>query len=282
MDIRRRNLQASLIAAIAFSAFSATDVIVKFLSVRQGVLQTTFMVSIMALLIIVSRIKITNQTVRLWPRYPRLAFIRATLISINTLLIYYAFAHLPLAEAYVLAFLTPVLVAVIAFVWLRERLSLRGWIGVVLGFAGVIWVLRPGVAPVEAGHLAALGAALLFSIALILLRRAKADESDTALVIALLLVQSTLSGALMLYAGPSAIVWLDLGLAFMAGVFVSFAQIMLVKAFRLGTASVVAPVQYTQLIWGFLYGALFFGAPVEAHMLIGAVIILISGWLVLK
>ncbi len=55
---------------------------------------------------------------------------------------------------------------------------------------------------------------------------------------------------------------------------------LLVRAFRLGDASVVAPFQYSQILWGCLYGALFFGAPVESHTLAGAAIIILSGWLV--
>ncbi|WP_426128658.1 hypothetical protein [Pararhizobium sp. PWRC1-1] len=54
------------------------------------------------------------------------------------------------------------------------------------------------------------------------------------------------------------------------------------RAFRTGEASVVAPFQYSQIIWGCLFGALVFGAPVEIHTLAGAAIIIASGWLVLK
>ena len=57
---------------------------------------------------------------------------------------------------------------------------------------------------------------------------------------------------------------------------------LLVRAFRVGEASVVAPFQYSQIIWGCLYGVLLFATPVELHTLAGAAIIILSGWLVLK
>lgn len=57
---------------------------------------------------------------------------------------------------------------------------------------------------------------------------------------------------------------------------------LLIRAFRIAEASVVAPFQYSQIIWGCLYGALPFSAPIEIHTLAGAVIIIVSGWLVLK
>lgn len=282
MNTQTNNLQAALIAFIAFTAFSGADTIVKTLSARIGVYETTFLLSVFALLFIVSHGALSGQVRQLVPSYPKLAFGRALLLSMNTLLIYYAFSALPLAEAYVLGFLSPIFVAVVAFIMVGERLSLRGWIGVILGFAGVIWVLQPGSATLSAGHFAALGSALFFAIAQVMLRRAKNDESDKALVLALLIVQSVFAGLLALYNGLVQPVWQDLGLAVLGGGLIAFAQTMIVKAFRLGSASVVAPVQYSQIIWGLFYGALLFNAPVELHMLVGAVIILISGWLVLQ
>ena len=57
---------------------------------------------------------------------------------------------------------------------------------------------------------------------------------------------------------------------------------LLVRAFRVGEASVVAPFQYSQIIWGCLYGVLLFATPVEPHTVLGAAIIILSGWLVLR
>lgn len=276
------NLRAALIAFIAFTAFSGADTIVKTLSARIGVYETTFFLSMFALLFIVGQGIVSGQAKRLLPVYPKMAFGRALLLSMNTLLIYYAFSALPLAEAYVLGFLSPIFVAVVAFIMVGERLSLRGWLGVLLGFAGIIWILQPGAAPLSAGHIAALGSALFFAIAQVMLRRAKKDESDTALVVALMIVQGCFAGLLAIYHGLITPQWQDLGLAALGGGLIAFAQTMIVKAFRLGSASVVAPVQYSQIIWGLIYGALLFNAPVEMHMLAGALVILISGWLVLN
>lgn len=282
MNSQTHNLRAASLAFIAFTAFSGADTIVKTLSARIGVYETTFFLSLFALVFLAGQSLMRGQGRQLLPVYPKLAFGRAVLLSMNTLLIYYAFASLPLAEAYVLGFLSPILVAVVAFIMVGERLSLRGWLGVVLGFAGVVWVLQPGAAPLSAGHVAALGSALFFAVAQVMLRRAKADESDRALVVALMAVQACLAGLLTLYYGVAALQWQDAALAALGGGLIAFAQTMIVKAFRLGSAAVVAPVQYSQIFWGLFYGALLFNAPVEMHMLTGAAIILISGWLVLR
>lgn len=163
MNTQTHNLRAALIAFIAFTAFSGADTIVKTLSARIGVYgETTFLLSVFALSFIVGHGCLSGQAKRLLPVYPKLAFGRALLLSMNTLLIYYAFSALPLAEAYVLGFSSPIFVAIVAFIMVGERLSLRGWFGVLLGFAGVIWILQPGAAPLSAGHLAAFGFGTVF------------------------------------------------------------------------------------------------------------------------
>lgn len=279
----RSNLRAAVIVLCAFAVFSGTDALVKLLAQSFPVPQVTFMVTIAALAVVVGSAVLSGRGGTLWPRHPRLAFVRAGLLAGDTILIYYAFAALPLAEAYVLAFLSPVLVAVLASVFLRERLSRAGWIGVLLGFAGVIVALRPGVMPMNFGHAAAIGSALLFAFSLVLLRRTQATESDTALVASLLVVLSVLSLVVALAgSGFEAVGPADLATVAAAGLLLFAGHALLVRAFRIGDASVVAPFQYSQIVWGCLYGALLFGAPIEVHTLAGAAIIIASGWLVLK
>jgi S-adenosylmethionine uptake transporter len=280
----RYNLRAALVVICAFAAFSGTDVLVKVLAQTFPVPQVTFMITVAALLVVIASAVFSGRSKALWPMYPSLAFMRAGLLAADTMLIYYAFAKLPLSEAYVLAFLAPVLVAILAFVFLRERLSSIGWLGVVFGFAGVIVALQPGVAPMNLGHAAAVGSALLFAFSLIILRRAKTTESDTALVFSVLAVLSVLSFVVAFAGGGgfAPVKTSDLTTVAAAGFLLFGGHVLLVRAFRMGDASVVAPFQYSQIVWGCVYGALLFGAPIEIHTLAGAAIIIVSGWLVLK
>lgn len=279
----RPNLRAAALCLLAFAVFSGTDVLVKLLTQHFAVPQVTFMVTLAALVLLLLQATATGRGAALMPRYPRLAMLRALLLAVDTLLIHYAFAVLPLAEAYLLAFLTPVLVAILAFLLLGERLSMLAWSGVVIGFAGVAIALRPGVVALSMGHAAAAGSALVFALSLLLLRRAKSAESDGALVSTLLVVQTALALAVAAVAGglappgPG-----DIAMVVAAAAFLLVGHMLLVRAFRTGDASVVAPFQYSQIVWGCLYGALIFAAPVELHTLAGAAVIVLSGWLVLK
>jgi S-adenosylmethionine uptake transporter len=277
------NGRGAMLVLVAFAVFSATDAIVKIMAAAIPAPQVTFLVTVTALVLLLLHAVVTGRTRRLMPRQPGLAFWRALFLAVDTLLIHYAFARLPLAEAYLIAFLTPILVAVLGFVFLRERLSAVGWAGVLIGFAGVAVALKPGVAPLNLGHAAALGSAVFFAFSLILLRRAKVAETDEALVASLLVVMTPVAFAVAAMSGELvAIDFPHLGFAVAGGALMLGGHALLVRAFRVGEASVVAPFQYSQIIWGCLYGILIFSTPVELHTLVGAVIIILSGWLVLR
>ena len=277
------NGRGALLVLLAFFVFSATDAIVKIMAATIPAPQVTFLITVAALVLILGHAIATGRLHRLVPRQPSLAFWRAFLLAVDTLLIHYAFAKLPLAEAYLIAFLTPILVAMLGFVFLGERLSRLGWAGVLIGFAGVIVALKPGVAPLNLGHLAAFGSAVFFALSLALLRRAKMAETDEALVASLLVVMTPIALAVAAVSTDRAPIDLaGYGFALAGGALMLGGHALLVRGFRVGEASVVAPFQYSQIIWGCLYGVLLFATPVELHTLLGAAIIILSGWLVLR
>ncbi len=278
-----RNLKAAGLATLAFAFFSGSDATVKLLAEGLAVPQIAFMVTGFAFVITVVGATALEGPGALLPRQPGVAFLRGALLAADTLLIYYAFARLDLAEAYVLAFLTPVLVALMAVLLLGERLSRAGWLGILMGFAGVMVALRPGAQALNAGHAAALASALVFALTFILLRRIRTGESDAALLVVLLGVLNILALAMILAGGGFRPVGgRDLALAALAGAALALGHLLVIRAGRSGDVSIIAPFQYSQIVWAGLYGLLLFGTPVEPQVAIGAGIIILSGWLVLK
>ena len=276
-------LRAAWLAGLGFAVFAASDAAVKLLSEGLPVVQIAFMVTGFALLAVVGATLALSRPGDLRPRQPGLAFGRGLLLAVDTLLIYYAFATLDLAEAYVLAFLTPALVAVLAVGFLGERLSASGWLGVGLGFAGVIVALRPGAQALALGHLAALGSALIFAVSILMLRRIRVGETDVAPVAVLLLMLNLLALALTLLGGGLAPVGArQLVLAAGAGLMMAAGHWLLIRAGRVGAASIVASFQYSQIIWAGFWGLVLFGTPVSVPVAAGAAIIILSGWLVLR
>lgn len=282
-DTGRSNLHAAGVATLAFAVFSGADALIKLLAIDLPAPQVTLITTVVGLVLLLAYAAVRGRLGDLVPRHPGLAVLRALLLAADTILIHYAFKLLPLSEAYLIAFLTPILVAVLGFILLGERLSRLAWAGVVLGFVGVTVALRPGTADLSIGHAAAFGSTVFFALSLLLLRRARATEKDEALVASLLVVMTPVTLLTVLGStGFSAMEAGHLGIGIVAGALGLAGHALLVRAFRAGEASVVAPFQYSQIIWGCLYGALLFAAPVDPYTIAGAAIIVFSGWLVLK
>jgi len=271
-------MRAALIVVLSFFLFSGSDALVKMLAVKFVAPQVTFMSTIVALVALFATTAATGRMKALIPRHPALAITRGVLLAADALLIHYAFAVLPLAEAYLLAFLAPVFVAILAFALLGERLSPVAWAGVLIGFLGVAVALRPGVAPLNLGHAAAAGSALLFALSLVLLRRAKSTESDSALISTTLVIQIILAfGATLLYGEFLPVASGDIGLAVITGLLAFAGHALLVRAFRIGDASVVAPFQYTMIVWAIVLGFLAFGDVPSLNTMLGAGIVACAG-----
>lgn len=282
-DAGRSNVRAAGIATLAFAVFSGADALIKLLAIDLPAPQVTLMTTVVGLVLLLAHAAMRGRLGDLVPRYPGLAVLRALLLAADTILIHYAFKLLPLTEAYLIAFLTPILVAILGFLLLGERLSRLAAAGVVLGFIGVAVALRPGTAQLNIGHAAAFASTVFFALSLLLLRRARPGERDEALVATLLVVMTPVT-LLTVFAstGFSAVQPSHLGIGLVAGALGLAGHALLVRAFRVGVASVVAPFQYSQIIWGCLYGALLFAAPIDPYTIAGAVIIIFSGWLVLR
>jgi S-adenosylmethionine uptake transporter len=279
----RSNARAAAIALLAFAVFSGADALIKLLAIDLPAPQVTLITTVVGLVLLLAYAASHGRLRDLVPLHPGLAVTRALLLGADTILIHYAFKLLPLSDVYLIAFLTPILVAVLSFLLLGERLSRLAWLGVVLGFVGVTVALRPGTVELGIGHAAAFASTVLFALSLLLLRRAKAAERDEALVATLLVVMTPLTFVTAL--GSTGLAPMGVNhtiIAVIAGTLGLAGHALLVRAFRVGEASVVAPFQYSQIIWGCLYGALLFAAPVDPYTIAGAVIIVFSGWLVLK
>jgi S-adenosylmethionine uptake transporter len=276
-------LKAALIGLASYATFTLADATVKLQSGAYPLAQVTLMLEISAALILLVVAAGSGRVKSVIPRQPVFTYLRALLLAIETAMIYYAFATIPMPEAYVLAFLSPIFVAVMSFLVFKERLTALAWAGVVLGFIGVIVALRPGAGGFMPGHLAAIGSSILFSITLLMVKKAHPDESNTALAFAPALLLAVGATAYLAYSGE----WTPLTLPAAATFFAGGAAIVggsmfLVRAFRLGEPSLVAPTQYSQIVWGTLISYLLFNTGIDAYTIAGAAIIIVSGLLVLK
>jgi S-adenosylmethionine uptake transporter len=145
----------------------------------------------------------------------------------------------------------------------------------VLGFCGVLIALQPSSASLSWPAIFALGGSAAFGLTLILGRRLR-GTSDTTLVtwqtLAALMVGGIMS--FTTWQTPSAP---EFGAMLLLGVVSCIAHLLITRSLKLAPASLLAPLQYSMLVWGILFGFIFFDDVPSQHMLIGAVIIVLAG-----
>lgn len=203
--------------------------------------------------------------------------LRAVTAAVGAFASVVAFTHLPMAEAFALIFLLPAFVTILSVLFLKEQIGWRRWSAVAVGFIGVLVVLRPGFREVGIGHLAALVGGFCGAVTIILLRKLGGAEKRISLYASGLIGPIVLCGLLMLpnMTWPVGHQWtLLLGY----GVLSALGNIFLMLASARVAASLVAPTQYSQMLWALVLGSFVFGDPVDGLMLVGAAIIIGAGF----
>jgi drug/metabolite transporter (DMT)-like permease len=194
----------------------------------------------------------------------------------------YALRTLPLSTAYSIFFVAPLLITALSVPFLGERVGPRRWIAIAIGFAGVLVVLRPTSAGMlTTAGLAVLLAALGYAVSAITVRVLARTDSTQAMVVWLMLLMAVGAGLL---AWPTWTplraehAWIILGI----GIAGALGQWAITEAFRLGEASLLAPLEYTALVWGVLLDATLWGVLPDTVTWLGAGIIVASGLYLLR
>lgn len=267
-------------ALIAFAIFSWADAGVKWLTDRYSVFQIIFVSNLFTLIPVAFLVYREGGLHTLRPRHPVLVGLRSILLAIDMVLVFYAFTELPLADAYSLIFAVPMVVTALSVPILGEHVGWRRWTAVVVGFIGVLIVLRPGLAELKLGHISALSSALFFALSLVLVRRIGRDESPGGMIFWMVVALLAISAPVMprVYVPMPAA---DLGLMAVLGLLSGAGHLMLIRAFRLAPSAIVAPFHYSQMIWAVIFGLLLFGDVPDRWVIAGSAVIIGSGLYIL-
>lgn len=276
MPMSPSNLRGALMALLAFGLFSTNDVIIKFLGGTYSLFQTIFFSTLLSFPMMALMLLSDRTDGNLIPKQPYLAVLRAILIMMNVVVGFYAFSVLPLSEAYPVFFATPMLITILAIPTLGERVGIRRGIAVCVGLVGVLVVLRPGSGNLGLGHLAAITAAVLGAVNAILIRKTGATERFAVMMLYPMTANFVMSAiALPFVYLPMPI--RDLGLLGAMAAIGMVASVFLIGAYRNTPAVVVAPMQYSQIIWATIFGTLIFQETHDFWTVVGTAIIIASG-----
>jgi S-adenosylmethionine uptake transporter len=269
-------LKGSVFALLSMGIYATHDTIVKTLGTTYSAFQIIFFAALFSFPLVSLLLLRDKSGATLRPIYPGWVALRTAFALITGVAAFYAFSVLPLAQTYAILFATPLLITILAIPILGERVRLRRWAAVSIGLLGVLVVLRPGTADLGLGHVAALTAAICGAMVSVIVRKIGHAERSVVLLIYPTMTNFVVMGAILPFVYvpmPAA----DLGLMALIALFGLTASMLLIMAYKAAEAVIVAPMQYSQILWATGYGWFLFEERIDSATLIGASIIIASG-----
>lgn len=265
------------LALTGFATFSMHDALIKSIE-GIPVFQIVFFVVLFSFVPFTMMLAFDGTERSLRPRLPYLVALRCLFTVCGLFCVFYAFGRLPMAEVYSMLFAAPILITLLAIPILGEKIHLIRWFAILFGMAGVLVVLRPGSSSLSLDHLAALGAAACTACTSIVTRKIGSREHSVILIMYPMLSNVVVMGVAtaFVYVPVPGLVLLQLCAIGMLSV---IGQALMIQAYRVSEAQFVAPMQYSQMLWALLFGALIFDETVDRSVLLGSAIIVCSGLL---
>ncbi len=209
--------------------------------------------------------------------HPFLQIGRGALAAGSAAMFILAVAYVPLADAVAVSFVAPFMVTVMGALLLGERVGARRWTAITIGFLGMLLVIRPGLGVFHPAMFLVLVAASCFALRQIVSRKlSSSDRTETT-------IAYTAISAIVLLSLPLPFVWqtpawgLETLLLVSIALMAAAAETMVIKSLEVAEAVVLAPVHYSLLIWGTLYGWLVFDQLPDGWTWLGAAVIVATG-----
>lgn len=270
------NLKGAIFALLAFAIYSVHDVLVRVLGTSFSPLQTLFFTSLLSFPVLTLMLVQDGTQGNLRPVHPWWTALRSVVVVIGSLCGFYAFAKLPFAQVYSMIFTMPMLVTLFAIPILGEKVGLHRVVAITVGLIGVLIVIQPGSSELTLAHIAGIGVALSGALQSVIARKIGRDERHVVMLLFPMMAVFILTGATLSHVYEPMSYNDLLGMAGVAllGFVASF---FLVWAYRSAEAVIVAPMQYSQIVWAVLYGALLFGEDIDLWTLVGSGVVIVSG-----
>jgi drug/metabolite transporter (DMT)-like permease len=288
----RNQFLGALCAIGAYAGFSLFDMLVK-LAGHGGYPQWQVMATVAAIAIVTNLLLahfIARGSVIKKLRTEKLPFhlVRGALGLLAFGSGLYSLKHISLIEFYGIIFTAPIMVALMSYFWLKETVSLQRWIAILCGFIGVLLMLRLGIAgdvfnkSITLAHCAAFNGTFFGAVSALMVKRYGKGEGSLRLNFYPNLVIVLAMGSMLLFNDAKPYGSNDFIAMLAAGMILGIAGKLLMVAFQNAPLSMVTPFQYTQLVWGVLLGYFVFGDQPDLWVMVGASIIMISGWFMLR
>ena len=269
-------MKAIILSASAWMILPVMDAFAKFLSSSLDVLQITwgrfFFTAVFTFLLMI----IFYRKSLIWTNKPLLQIIRGLFLVFSTYLFFYSISVISLPKALTLAFVAPLFVTALSPFFLKEKVGIRRWTAVFIGFMGTLIVIRPGFIEYNLATFAALGTGFCYGFYLIITR--KLSTSDNPLLT--LLFTGVVGVIILSFFMPS--VWINPTpnqwyLMAIIGLIASVAHFFIILSLKYADASKLAPLGYTEIITNVIISYYFFNELPDNWTYLGLFIIVLSG-----
>jgi len=275
-DFAKSNLRGAGYALAGFGLFATHDAVVKTLGASYATFQILFFSVLLSFPLVIVMLMRDTAPDTLIPHHPWWTALRTAATLITGVSVFFAFTTIPLTEVYAIIFMMPILITILSIPILKERVGLHRWAAIAVGLVGVIVVLRPGTSDLSLGHAAALTGAVSGSVASIVVRRIGNEERNAVLLLYPMMANFVVMAiALPFVYRPMPLQ--DIGLVAIMSSLAFVAGLCIIRAYRAADAAIVAPMQYSQIIWAAIFGGLLFGERSDQMTWLGAGIIICSG-----
>lgn len=276
MPALNASLKGALLSLAAFGFYASHDVVVKYLGASYTSFQIIFFSGLIGFPLVTMMLMADRTDGNLIPKHPWWTALRTVSAVMTGAMGFYAFSELPMAQCYAIFFAMPILVTLMAIPILGEKIGLRRGMAVIVGLLGVLIVLRPGQVDLGLGHLAALAAAATGAMTSVIVRKIGNDERSVVLMLYPMVASFLLMGlALPFVYVPMPVE--HLGLLAVMALLGLIGSVLVIAAYRTAPAIIVAPMQYSQIIWAVIYGYVFFGERLDYTTGLGTAVIVASG-----
>jgi len=279
--VTRHEIIGIIFAISAYLCFSLLDVIQKTLIIYYSVFQILFLKYFFTFFLSFFESKRKKNIKFYQTNNLKLQLLRSLLSLLESGFFILAFRYLSLADAHSIGALTPIVVVIFSFIFLKEKISPKIWIVIFIGFFGVLVVMRPGLSVFDPMSLIPLAAAFFLSLYQIVTRKvSEYDKNETSLF------YSGITG-ITLMGFVSLFFWENITINFFplfigVGIFYSFGFYFQIIALSKARASLIQPFHYTLIFWAIIFGYFFYGDIPDVFTVIGAIIIAISGIYIFK
>ncbi len=207
------------------------------------------------------------------PKSPRLNMLRALFIMLSTVGFFGALKFQGLAETLAIYFVQPLLVTMLAPFLLSEKVGLRRWMAVLIGFVGVLIIIRPGFQSLNPGVFLSLFAGLCSAIALILTRKVAGGASAMATTVHANFYGTVMTSMIVIFFWQTPTP-MQIGLFILTGVFGTLGNYLTLKAFTYAEASLLAPFGYAEMVNAVILGWYIFGDFPDRWTFVGVAILI--------